>query len=127
MGAATLPNEPERVQMAEAMGIVGLKERVMQQKAERGTFGKGVAIKMDGVWTFDVAGLRSWLRDLGEQQWQTRKRVGQAAPRGKRRPTPSGVTRNAPAGISKGVSASVGSGDGRYELAMSGLLQLGSR
>ena len=108
---------PERIKMARACAITGLSVRRMQQKAERGEI-DGV-IKIDGVWTFDVAKLRAWLSELEEQQCRTRKAIGAARPQRTR----SGEATRSMAASASGIS----SGGGRYEQAMSRLLGSGLR
>ena len=113
------PNQPERIRMARARGITGLTERRMQQKSERGEIPG--AIKIDGLWTYDEAELRAWLKKLEQQQCAERKTAAGASP--KRPGTPNGVVTS-----STGASGSrAPSGAGRYERGMSALLALGSK
>jgi hypothetical protein len=129
MSAAALPNPPERIKMAPACGITGLSVRVMQQKAERGEIPGAVK---DGVWTFNEAKLRTWMKDREEQQCGTIQ--GESpAPESRPCPTPIGVA-NLPTksyGRASNSRASRSAGrsdyDTLFEQAMSKLRGAGSR
>lgn len=112
--------------MARVVDILGLSDRRVQQKAERGELPG--AIKIDGLWTFDEAKLLAWLDDLERQQCETRKAVAHA---GRRSPTHIGEAhrakkRSGHASKSK-ASPSVGPSDygTHYDQAISTLRALG--
>jgi|GEM_PF-4375494 len=126
MASTQLRIEPERINMAAALPIIGKGRRVAQQMAEAGEIPG--AIKIRGEWTFDLGKLRAWLRELENEQCQTRKVVAGASPRERLRPTPNGSGAPRTAGRSKVASASPDdSAAGRYERAMSKLLAIGSK
>jgi hypothetical protein len=117
MTAQALGIAQERVNTARACAIVGISERRLQQKAERGEIPG--AVKIDGLWTFHEAKLRAWLDDLENKQCQSRKSTDAANPR----KTPSGVE----ASFSDAKRSTDASGGGRYEQAMSSLLAPASK
>ncbi|WP_394031729.1 helix-turn-helix domain-containing protein [Xanthobacter autotrophicus] len=57
--------QPERIRVAKAASILGIKSRTVQSMAMRGEL-PGAA-KIGGLWTFDEAALRAWIRE--KEQW----------------------------------------------------------
>jgi hypothetical protein len=55
------PEKPERIEIRAAMGITGRKLRALEGLSARGLV-PGAA-KLGGVWTYDEARLRRWVRE----------------------------------------------------------------
>jgi hypothetical protein len=84
------------------------------------------AVKIRGQWTFDVARLRAWLRDLEDEQCRNRSAATKASPRARPLATPTGFNKAVAGRSMIGFASAASSSDGRYEHAMSKLLESGS-
>jgi hypothetical protein len=71
MTAIPSPSVDRRVKVPRAVEILGLDDRRVQQKAERGQLPG--AIKIDGQWTFSETKLFAYLDDLEREQCATRQ------------------------------------------------------
>ncbi|MFH1553543.1 MAG: helix-turn-helix domain-containing protein, partial [Pseudomonadota bacterium] len=59
--AETRPRQPERIRAHMAASILGIETRTVQALAARGEL-PGAA-KIGGVWTFDEAAIRNWIKE----------------------------------------------------------------
>jgi hypothetical protein len=64
----TKKKDPERIVIEDAVAILGLSGRTIQEMAQRGEI-PGAA-KFGRRWTFDVAKLRSMIAEKEQETWQ---------------------------------------------------------